>query len=287
MSRASFFTASDGARLAYELHASPASSKAAAHTLVLLHGWSGSRRYFDAALPFLRDSFPSVVALDLRWHGDSVAGSPPGGCSHVARLAADLHALLEAGVVEGRVLLCGASMGAAVAWSYAELFGQRRLAGIVVVDQSPFQNASPSWSLGSKGCYDAASLAALQAALLADLGRFADDNARCCFSLPADVSDATKNLCKAETLRCDPSRLGALMADHTSLDWRPLLPTLTVPILALHGGASGCFPPEGCAVVAAMAPRGDAICMEVCGHWLYIEKPAVFAAHVASFASRC
>lgn len=40
----------------------------------------------------------------------------------------------------------------------------------------------------------------------------------------------------------DPAALAALMADHTVLDWRPLLPRITLPCLNLVGRQSAVFP---------------------------------------------
>jgi hypothetical protein len=87
----------------------------------------------------------------------------------------------------------------------------------VFVDQAPLQNRAPDWQLGSKGCFDAPSLARLQAALAADMRAFAAGNADCCLSLP--IPDDVAALLAAETQRCDPRVLGQLMADHTALDW--------------------------------------------------------------------
>jgi pimeloyl-ACP methyl ester carboxylesterase len=119
------FTASDGAVLRYSLTraqrdaAAPAASASPSRLVVLVHGWSGSRRYFDSVIPQLTRRGCDVLAPDLRWHGDSAAGSPPGGTSHVARLGADLAELLAAcaeAAAAPRVLLVGTSMGAAVIW---------------------------------------------------------------------------------------------------------------------------------------------------------------------------
>jgi non-heme chloroperoxidase len=310
------FSASDGARLCYAVAAPAAGAPPAAGVAVLLHGWSGSRRYWDTVVPLLVARGLTVVAPDLRWHGDSAEGSVAGGPSHVARLGADLAELLAAcaeAAAQPRVLLVGSSMGAAVIWfvrerarqrsrrctlltqrgalarlrrSYIECFGQARVAGMVAVDQAPLQNRAPGWSVGSKGCYDAPTLANLQAALLADLGRFADDNAACCLAAP--LADAALGaLLRAETLRCDGARLGALMADHTVRDWRALLPLLRCPVLSVYGTASGVFPPEGCAAVGTAAPRGANVPFQGAGHWLYLEQPAAFAAAVADFAAAC
>eukprot|EP00191_Tetraselmis_sp_GSL018_P009601 CAMPEP_0177605492 /NCGR_PEP_ID=MMETSP0419_2-20121207/16732_1 /TAXON_ID=582737 /ORGANISM="Tetraselmis sp., Strain GSL018" /LENGTH=273 /DNA_ID=CAMNT_0019099649 /DNA_START=59 /DNA_END=877 /DNA_ORIENTATION=+ len=99
----------DGTSLAYEQHGETGP------ILVLIHGWSGSRRYFSSVFEHLAGRC-RVYALDLRHHGDS--GRPSHGL-HVARLAADLNDFLtELRLTD--VCLLGASMGAAVIWSYIE-----------------------------------------------------------------------------------------------------------------------------------------------------------------------
>lgn len=47
----------------------------------------------------------------------------------------------------------------------------------VFTDQAPLQNRVPGWSLGSKGCYDEATLRSLQQTLATDLGAIAEGNA--------------------------------------------------------------------------------------------------------------
>lgn len=107
----------------------------------------------------LADGGCFVIAYDQRFHGAS--DSPPHG-THVSRLAADLRDVLAALQLRDGVTLVGTSMGAAVIFSYVELFGLAGLAGAVFVDQAPLQNRAHDWSLGSKGCYDAATLGNLQ-----------------------------------------------------------------------------------------------------------------------------
>jgi pimeloyl-ACP methyl ester carboxylesterase len=121
---------------------------------------------------------------------------------------------------------------------------------------------------------------------MADMGAFADGNAECCLAAPLGDAELTA-LLRAETLRCDPVRLGALMVDHTARDWRPLLPLLAMPVLSIAGGASGVFPPEGCAAVGTAAPRGRNLLWPGAGHWLYLERPGDFADAVAAFAAEC
>jgi pimeloyl-ACP methyl ester carboxylesterase len=149
-----------------------------------------------------------VLTYDLRHHGES--GKPPVGF-HIARLAADLHNLLNSLNLDN-VTVVGSSMGAAIIWSYFELFAGERIAQAVFVDQAPLQNIAIDWKAGSTGCYDIASLTRLQVRLLTDFKGFAKDNALFC-SGPGIAPDAMKVL-ESETLRANPVALAALMVSY-------------------------------------------------------------------------
>eukprot|EP00966_Prymnesium_polylepis_P062381 1447563-Prymnesium_polylepis.1 len=109
----------------------------------------------------------------------------------------------------------------------------------------------PDWSYCSKGIFDSASLANIQKAVM-DMDAFADGNAECC--LTHTLAPELAAVLKAETLKCDPIHLGKLMADHAQIDWRPILPRLSVPCLNLYGSESGCFPVEGLQAVGSLIP---------------------------------
>ena len=200
----------------------------------------------------------------------------------MSRLAADLHSLITSTwLATAKPALLGTSLGCAVIWSYVELFGQEGLSKFIFVDQAPSQWVFPDWTLGSKGIYDAASLARIQAAVL-DLDSFADGNAECCLSKPPSSEVMVK--LKSETLRCVPAHLGALMADHAPKDWRPILRRITVPCLNLYGTDSGCFPAAGCeAVTELIGSNCRSHAFEGCNHWLYLEEPERFNSLVSAF----
>ena len=262
-------TANDGVRLHY-------TTCGEGPPLVLVHGWSGSGRYFDPVLGAL-SARCSCIVVDLRFHGES---EKPSWGFHVARLAADLRDLITALGLERPVVL-GQSLGVAVLWSYIELFGQASLRACVFVDQAPSQWRFDDWAHGSKGIYDAESLANIQRALT-DLPAFADGNAACCLTRP--VSAELSSLLKSETLKCDPTQLGKLMADHASKDWRPLLPQIALPCLNTYGTSSGCFPTEGTEAVGALIGASCTnVPFEGCNHWLHLEEPQRFAALVGDF----
>jgi len=251
-----------------------------AGSVVLLHGWSGSRRSFpQEVIDGLHAGGYSVFAPDLRFHGDS---DKPGHGFHVARLAADLRALLASMDLE-RTVLVGCSMGAAVIWSYLELFGSERVGGCVFVDQAPLQDRCEGWEWGSKGIFDAKSLERVTASLNAGMAEFADGNAASCLTVP--LMPAMLDILKGETLKCKPSQLAALMRDHTHQDWRPLLPHIDVPCLNLYGDRSGCFPVEGLQFLSNTIPNCSSVTFEGCNHWLYLEEPERFAREIVEWAN--
>lgn len=253
----------DGVKLQYETYGHSGSP------VVFIHGWSASRHYFDLnTRPIARHS--RVITYDQRYHGDS--GKPAWGF-HVSRLAADLHELLTHLDLD-TVTLIGCSMGAAVIWSYIELFGEGRLAGAVFVDQAPLQNVAADWKCGSTGCYDIASLTRLQSKLESDFAGFAADNVKFCTSIP--LGDEVVKVLEGETLKSDPYALGQLMADHTALDWRPLLKRIQIPCLNLVGRRSAVFPWWGPEAVGKLVPNCHTVFFEDANHWLYLEEPTKF-----------
>ena len=80
-------------------------------------------------------------------------------------------------------------------------------------------------------------------------------NSECCASLPLDV--AVEKTLVDETLKCHPAHLAQLMADHTQLDWRPVLQRIAMPCLNMIGCMSGVFPVAGCEAVSALITGTD------------------------------
>lgn len=246
--------------------------------VLLMHGWSGSRHYWDLnTRPIARSC--QVITFDLRHHGDS---DKPNFGFHVARLAADLRDVLVSLDLDN-VTAVGASMGAAILWSYFELFGNDRISQAVFVDQAPLQNIAIDWKAGSTGCYDIASLTRMQCRLLTDFTGFSRDNAMFCAG-PGIEPDAMKVL-ESETLKANPAALAALMADHTALDWRPVLQRISVPCINIVGRMSAVFPWWGVEEVGRLVPNCKNYYFEEENHWMYLQQPAKFSALVAAFAT--
>lgn len=278
---ASSLQTNDGVSIHYVTRGSPIPNTPIP-PVVLVHGWSGSHRYFDNSIDLLAEKTGGyVIAIDLRFHGDS---EKPEYGFHVARLAADLKDVmdnLQLAQFQMPPVLVGTSLGCAILWSYVELYGDSTIGKMVFVDQAPSQWTFSDWSYGSKGIYDAASLANIQNVVKSDMKAFAAGNAECCLTKP--VADDLMEVLTAETLKCNPEHLAKLMADHAQLDWRPTLPRITKPCLNLYGTLSGCFPVEGTQAVGELIPDCKNVVFEGCNHWLYLEEPERFATVVAEF----
>ncbi|KAF2004625.1 alpha/beta-hydrolase [Amniculicola lignicola CBS 123094] len=286
--------------------------------VLLIHGFSGSSDYFYRNLAALSSS-AWVVAVDLRGHGRS--GHSRGGY-HVARLAADLRDLM--GFLRAhapkqhspRIVPVGCSIGAAILWTYVELFGDAEFASMVFVDQAPLQDRSPfdDWNStkAHRGCFDEQSMLAAQAAwtqkpeeayrgLVGDcLGyRFAPK--------PTDTVSETQKLedeafFTAISRKCDPKWLARLLADHTRYDHREAIEQIRVPVLVLAGARTGCFPLEGMHETIRRVKmgqsghnEGDGAATKAeprwevfeSGHWLFYEEPDKFNGMIAAFVDDC
>jgi 3-oxoadipate enol-lactonase len=86
-------------------------------TIVLLHGFCGSKDYWKELIPLLSKNF-KVLAIDLRGHGDSEAGE---ASFEIEDLAKDVNDFLEQKSINS-IHLIGHSMGGYVALAFAELF---------------------------------------------------------------------------------------------------------------------------------------------------------------------
>lgn len=269
--RTGHVTTSDQVRLYYE-------DAGAGHPLILIHGLSGSCKYFDLNFSDLATSF-RVIRFDLRGHGDS---DKPAYGFHVHRLAADLRDLLDNFSFD-RVALLGCSLGCAVIWGFVELFGVSQISAAMFVDQSPYQMASPDgmWRLGSKTIFSEGSLAHVCAELTKNPRAFHEQNVRAGFTRPPSTLELTTYV--NESLKSEVWFTAKLMVNHSYMDWRSVLPLVNCPALVIAGKKSKAFPWEGVAYAARSMPHAKLIPFEEGSHWLYIEESVRFNSTVAAF----
>ncbi|KAA8563772.1 hypothetical protein EYC84_011789 [Monilinia fructicola] len=204
--------------------------------LILLHGFTGSSAVWQRNVPTLAEKY-RVIVPDLRGHGES--GKPTHGY-HVSRLAMDLQELIVriGNSSDGQPLTfhaIGGSLGCAILWSHAELFGASTFKNVIFVDQSPLQNSTlDGWDsrFCNRGMNNPWAIASLQKTLelapeLAHRGTIA----ACLGYRYAPLKheevvrtqkekDDDEAFFLREALKGNGRWLGKLMEDHTSKDWR-------------------------------------------------------------------
>jgi pimeloyl-ACP methyl ester carboxylesterase len=249
------FQASDGETLAYQTR-----GHNRAEIMLLLHGFTGSSQYFTHNFFSISRGY-FTVAPDLRGHGKSTKARHG---YHVARLAADLNELiahLRITSPQATFIGVGCSLGAAVLWTYAELFGSKDFAAMVFVDQAPLQDYIPgSWTYeqGNYGVHDAASLTAAQATLHYAPDEFYRGLVQGCLGYRHKPTESEKATITPQQEKSDEeffvsiSQQGnswwysKLLANHTSYDHRDTIKNvIKCPCLVMAGKRSGSFPVEG------------------------------------------
>ncbi|KAF4836368.1 AB hydrolase superfamily protein YdjP [Colletotrichum tropicale] len=299
--------ANDGCKLAFQssLSLTDAGAASATQCVLLMHGFSGSSDYFYRNFKPLIDRGLWVVAPDMRGHGKSDRTK---GGYHVARLAADLHNLvahLRRAAPQVKIVPAGCSIGAAVLWTYVELFGCADFAGFVFVDQAPLQDRSEfdGWdeSKAHTGCYDEKSMLGAQKFWINESKAAHVDLVDGCLGYrakpdPKDDISAEKrkedeDFFTGISALCDQTWLARLLADHTRYDHREAIEMISVPTLVMAGRRSGCFPLEGMLeTVRRVEKNRPGLSKESVyesGHWLFYEEPEKFNKEIGEFVDQC
>ncbi|MCI9163521.1 MAG: alpha/beta hydrolase [Lachnospiraceae bacterium] len=244
--------------------------------LFMLPGWTCTTKFWKRNVEELSRHF-QVICMDMRGHGESEKVMH----SHrISRYAMDVKNLLDHLDVD-HVTVLGWSMGASILWSYIELFGNHRLAGLVCVDQSPAQYTGPDWVWGQKGCYDMEMFIRTCYDIKYDpKGAAAGLVGACLYHEPTkeDADFIVEEICK-----CPPYVRIEIMRDHTNLDWRDFIPHINLPTLVCVARNSNVFDWHGSAWVGENIPGARTVFFEDSGHMLFWEEPEKFNRTVTEF----
>jgi pimeloyl-ACP methyl ester carboxylesterase len=253
-------------------------------SLVMVHGWSQTADQFRYQL----DAFAArahVLVYDQRGHG--LSARPDHGY-RIHRLAMDLRELLESLDVREAILL-GHSMGCSVIWAYLELFGDDRLAKLILVDEPPCLSINPTWS--DREIAEAGAL--FRAEALVDLcNSLAEEGVTGAVSDALMKSMLTPN-CPADLrawmMKCNremPRPLAAaLMRQHAPIDWRDVIRRIRMPSLVV--GAEGSLAPASS--IRWIAEQIPGAVLEIFGadeggsHFMFAENPEKFNRVVLDF----
>ncbi len=132
-------TTDDGIRLDFVESGAPTG-----RPVVLIAGFKAPAASWKYQVPALEKAGHRVIAFDRRNHGTSERTdlSPT-----MQRHGADLQQLLEQLDLRDAVLV-GGSQGGNTIWSTVAQFGTERIAGIVIVDQTPKMVNAADWPHG-------------------------------------------------------------------------------------------------------------------------------------------
>lgn len=266
-----FIPADDGVLLHYR-------SRGSGRPVVLVHGWTMNGRFFDRNVEYLAQHH-RVVTLDVRGHGHSGRDLVHLTMEQTGR---DVRSVLDALDLRGAVL-GGWSMGMNVVYNYLDQFGTDRLAGVIDIDMTPYLFAEEGWPHAVFGTLDAVASLAVQRQMVQDRIGLAETLIPAMFATGAEVDAATLEWWKDESTTVPDLTALALWVSFSSQDWRPLLPTIDVPVLLAHGTKSQIYPTPVWEYLAEQIPATRTVLFEQSGHSPFWEEPDRFNQAVHDF----
>ncbi|NYH80053.1 pimeloyl-ACP methyl ester carboxylesterase [Actinopolyspora biskrensis] len=276
----STLTTSDGVELAVDESGDPH----APITVLLVHGWTLSRRTWDRVMEGLPGSVGSsvrVVRFDHRGHGDS--DPSPRGTAEIARCADDVAELIADRVPAGPVVIAGHSMGGMTIMALAERHPRlmaERVRGVALIATSSGGLAAPDLGLpGPVAAVFNAGERKLRSVLArSERGRVGDRSAWMrpglrwlLFGSGASGSDVAMS---AEWVaKCHPASFAGFresLAEHERGDALDALPE--VPTVVLAGLADRLCPLPHARVMSERLPRAGFFVYAGAGHMLPLER---------------
>lgn len=250
-----------------------ASETGTGDTLLLIPGLGASRRAFDPLLPSL-ETRHRVISYDPRGIGDSPAGDLP---LTMPLLADDAGAVLRAAGVEAAHVL-GASMGGVVAQHLVVAHPEHVHRLLLAATAPPGDHAVPADPR-------------VTAALLGKGARTpADAYRRACTVLYSAAFQRThpdfiEEQVRQRAARPVPARVftAQLQALRAPSDVWDRLPSVTAPVLVMHGTADAVTPFENARLLAGRIPGARTRWFDGCGHLFFHERPQETARVIHEF----
>jgi len=244
--------------------------------VVFLHGVLASSKYFDEQKQSPIKNAKSIF-IDFRGHGkseDSEFGHS------VSQYAWDVHEVINRLNIS-QFILVGWSMGALVAWEYVHIFGEKNLAGLVIVDQSPSDYAFKDWSYGTFSLED---LTYIQNALFNTPKILAEENAQNIFYQPTKENIS---LSVTEFLRVAPKAAHSIFTDQTFRDYRNSALEINCPVLLCFGRNSTIVPHEAGIFLNKNLTNSTLVLFEKSSHCPFLEEPKEFNHVIETFLKDC
>jgi pimeloyl-ACP methyl ester carboxylesterase len=258
------FTTNDGTNLHYtEDGSGPA--------MLFVSGWAMSGEWFVRQ----REHFAPthrVIVLDTRAQGKS---DPVLSGHRLSRHGADLNDVIT-GLDLHELTVIAWSRGTSVVLSYLELFGTRRIRGVVLAGFLPSLAARADWPWG----FNVPPQAFIDN-VVADYPKVVSDMIvdMTHQTLPAEFVRARTE----ESLRTPALAASRMLQDHMNVDWRDFLPGIDVPVLICAGEQDPQAPVGAAEASARLLPRARVERFAQSGHCPFIEEPQLFNRAVERF----
>jgi pimeloyl-ACP methyl ester carboxylesterase len=179
-------------------------------------------------------------------------------------------------------------MGSSVIWNYYDLFGPERLSKLLLIDQMPMITSNPTWPeeerINSGAIFNPQSLYETINALAGPDGV---ETTRGFIGnmVTKAIPEADKAWIIERNLRMPREHAATLLYNHSTQDWRDLIPRITLPSLVV-GGRVSVVPWQSQAWVAEQIPDARLEIFEEedgGNHFMFIEGHEKFNAIVADF----
>jgi len=235
----------NGIRLAYERRGTGA-------PLVLLHGYPLDHHLWDEVAPLLVDTFDLIIP-DLRGFGES---STVDSFSAMEDFASDIAALLDHLEIQ-KTAIVGHSMGGYIALAFARLYPER-VTGLGLISSQVLADPPDR----KEGRYKSA-------AEVADKGI---GSVVAAMTPKFTANPQLQEFARQSMERQQPAAyIGALKAMAERVDSTPLLASLNIPVVLVHGDADQLIPVDRAREVKNALPNAYLVEIHDAGHMPMME----------------
>lgn len=198
--------------------------------LIYLPSFLGNTNALNKNYDELQKHF-TIYILDYRGHGES---ETPNQGWKIARLSKDLEELTNL-LDLNRFYLLSHSMGCAVAWSYISLFGEDKIQKAIFQDEAPFLLVNPDWSTQEREQYSGKITQTSPWNIINEFGK----SREACINALNLLLNANESIDLPDYNKEKYQKLGELLFNHITSDWREEIQQITIPTLYIGGLVSG------------------------------------------------
>lgn len=239
--------------------------------VLLIHGFPFTSRMWKPQLGSLATS-GHLLAPDLPGFGESPAEPPP---HSVEQYAEDCLSVLDALNILEPLVVGGLSMGGYIALAIARLFPER-LRGLMLLSTRAGADSAEGKANRDKSI---AQVKESGPAPIAD-SMYAKFLAPATYTEQPAVAEELKEIMKGATRE---GVMAALTAMRDRPDSTPLLPSIKVPTLIVHGKEDNVIPFSEAEVMAKAIANSELHLVDKAGHLPNMEQPAEFDRIVSEF----